>query len=96
MSNLRLEKTVRLDLLLARYDILGSMAHIIMLESIGLISARMNLSDLHEELIHIYESIEKQEFIIEEGIEDVHSQVELLLTRKIGRYRKKNSLGPVT
>lgn len=81
-------KDREMDLLLARYDILGSIAHIIMLESIGLISAN-ELSDLHDELIHIYKSIEKQEFVIEDGVEDVHSQVELLLTRKLGDTGKK-------
>jgi len=81
-------KDRELDLLLARYDVLGSLAHIVMLEKIGLISA-MELQQLTRELLHIFESVEKQEFIIEEGIEDVHSQVELMLTRKIGETGKK-------
>jgi argininosuccinate lyase len=77
-----------LDLLLARFDVLGSIAHIIMLESIGLLSAA-ELSELKSELRRIYETIEKGDFIIEEGIEDVHSQVELMLTRKLGDTGKK-------
>jgi argininosuccinate lyase len=81
-------KDLELDLLLARYDVLGSLAHIIMLEKIGLISAT-ELHELSRELLIIFESIERQEFSIEEGIEDVHSQVELLLTRKIGDAGKK-------
>jgi argininosuccinate lyase len=81
-------KDRELDPLLARYDVLGSMAHIIMLESIGLINA-VELQQLSGELFHIYESIENQAFIIEEGVEDVHSQVELLLTRKLGDTGKK-------
>jgi len=81
-------KDRELDLLLAQYDVLGSLAHIIMLDSIGLINAA-ELQELYGELLHIYESIKKQAFIIEEGVEDVHSQVELLLTRKLGDTGKK-------
>jgi argininosuccinate lyase len=81
-------KDRELDLLLARFDVLGSMAHIVMLESIGLINAT-ELQKLRGELLCIYEMIEKQEFLIEEDIEDVHSQVELLLTRKLGDVGKK-------
>jgi argininosuccinate lyase len=81
-------KDRELDLLLARFDIIGSIAHIIMLESIGLISMN-ELHALHDGLIRIYKEIEKGHFIIEEGIEDVHSQVELLLTRDLGDTGKK-------
>ena len=72
-----------LDLYLARYDVLGSMAHITMLESIGLLG-KDELPVLLEELRRIHADIEAGRFIIEEGVEDVHSQVELLLTRKLG------------
>ena len=77
-----------LDLYLARYDVLGSMAHITMLESIGLLG-KDELPVLLEELRRIYADIESGHFTIEEGVEDVHSQVELLLTRKLGDVGKK-------
>lgn len=77
-----------LDLYLARYDVLGSMAHITMLESIGLLG-KDELPVLLEELRRIHADIEAGRFIIEEGVEDVHSQVELLLTRKLGDIGKK-------
>lgn len=77
-----------MDLYLAPFDILGSMAHIAMLESIGLLSAQ-ELQTLLNELRAIYEIAERGEFIIEEGIEDVHSQVELMLTRRLGDVGKK-------
>ena len=77
-----------LDLYMARYDVLGSMAHITMLESIGLLG-KDELPVLLEELRRIHADIEAGRFIIEEGVEDVHSQVELLLTRKLGDVGKK-------
>ncbi len=77
-----------MDMYLAKYDVLGSMAHIIMLESIGLLS-KEELISLHAELRNIYQLIIDGNFVIEEGIEDVHSQVELLLTRKLGDTGKK-------
>ena len=81
-------KDRELDIFLAAYDVLGSMAHITMLESIGLLTAQ-ELSALLSELKNIYALIEKKEFEIEEGVEDVHSQVELMLTRKLGDVGKK-------
>ena len=77
-----------LDLYLAKYDVIGSMAHITMLESIGLLTAE-ELDLLLHELRRIYELAERGEFVIEEGIEDVHSQVELMLTRRLGDVGKK-------
>ena len=77
-----------LDLLLARYDILGSIAHSTMLESIGMLTSE-EMNDLHRELREIYAVTERGEFIIEKGVEDVHSQVELMLTRKLGDTGKK-------
>ena len=77
-----------LDLYLAKYDVLGSMAHIIMLESIGLLTAD-ELAALLAELKAIYRLAEQGGFVIEEGVEDVHSQVELMLTRKLGDVGKK-------
>ena len=77
-----------MDLYLAKHDVLGSMAHITMLESIGLLTAG-ELQALLAEMKNIYVSAEKGEFVIEDGIEDVHSQVELMLTRKLGDVGKK-------
>src|SRR5574344_1679142 len=77
-----------MDLYLAKYDVLGSMAHITMLESIGLLT-KQELTVLLDELGLIYEVAEKGMFVIEEGVEDVHSQVELLLTRRLGDIGKK-------
>ncbi len=81
-------KDRELDLYLAKHDVLGSMAHITMLQSIGLLS-REELTVLLAELKNIYAKAEAGQFIIEEGIEDVHSQVELMLTRKLGDTGKK-------
>ena len=77
-----------MDLYLAKYDVLGSMAHITMLESIGLIGSD-ELPLLLAELKNIYHVCERGEFVIEDGVEDVHSQVELMLTRKLGDMGKK-------
>lgn len=77
-----------LDLRLAKYDIEGSMAHIRMLESIGLLESE-ELKVLLEALEDIKVTAESGDFIIEEGIEDVHSQVELMLTRRLGDVGKK-------
>ena len=77
-----------LDIYLAKYDILGSMAHILMLQSVGLLSSN-ELDVLLRELKNIYQLAVNDDFIIEEGVEDVHSQVELMLTRKLGDVGKK-------
>ena len=77
-----------MDLYLAPYDVLGSMAHITMLESIGLLG-KDELPVLLNELRNIYDLTQRGEFVIEDGIEDVHSQVELMLTRKLGDIGKK-------
>ena len=77
-----------MDLYLAPYDILGSMAHITMLQSINLLTEN-ELETLLTELREIYKIAEKGDFVIEEGIEDVHSQVELMLTRRLGDVGKK-------
>ncbi len=77
-----------MDLYLAPYDVLGSMAHITMLESVGLLAAD-ELKMLLAELKSIYELAIEGNFEIEEGVEDVHSQVELMLTRKLGEVGKK-------
>ena len=77
-----------MDLYLAKHDVLGSMAHITMLESIGLLT-KEELRQLLAELKKIYAMAERGEFVIEEGVEDVHSQVELMLTRNLGDIGKK-------
>lgn len=77
-----------MDLYLAEHDVLGSMAHITMLESIGLLE-KAELGLLVTELKSIYRKIKEGHFTIEEGVEDVHSQVELLLTRTLGDVGKK-------
>ena len=81
-----------LDLQLARYDVEGSMAHIRMLQTIGLLT-KEELDLLLGGLKQIAEEIEKGQFCIEEGIEDVHSQVELLLTKRLGDIGKKIHAG---
>ena len=77
-----------MDMYLAKYDVLGSMAHITMLESIGLLE-KDELDRLLAELKGIYATCESGEFVIEDGVEDVHSQVELMLTRRLGDMGKK-------
>ncbi|WP_278631310.1 argininosuccinate lyase [Parabacteroides goldsteinii] len=81
-------KDREMDLYLAKYDVLGSMAHITMLESIGLL-AKEELTVLLAELKNIYAVADRGGFVIEEGVEDVHSQVELMLTRRLGDIGKK-------
>ncbi|MDD3387984.1 MAG: argininosuccinate lyase [Prevotella sp.] len=81
-----------LDMYLAKYDVLGSMAHITMLESIGLLQSD-ELAALLAELKQIYRTCEEGQFVIEDGVEDVHSEVELMLTRKLGDMGKKIHAG---
>ncbi len=82
----------KLDLQLAAFDVLGSLAHIQMLESIGLLTST-ELEALRKELVVIYGEVQQQQFQIEEGVEDVHSQIELLLTRRLGEVGKKIHAG---
>ena len=77
-----------LDLLLAKHDVLGSMAHITMLHAVGLLAAD-ELAALLAQLKDIHAVCERGAFEIEDGVEDVHSQVELLLTRRLGDMGKK-------
>ena len=81
-------KDRELDLLLAEYDIYGSLAHIQMLESIDLLQAD-ELSILQVELKNILKKVKSGDFVIEDGIEDVHSQIENDLTEKLGDVGKK-------
>ena len=77
-----------LDMRLAKYDVKGSMAHIRMLESIGLLTAE-ELETLTAGLEQILSEIEEGTFVLEDDVEDIHSQVELLLTRRLGDIGKK-------
>ncbi len=88
IENFTVGKDREMDLYLARFDVLGSIAHAKMLESIGLLT-ETELSELEKELVDIYQVIENGDFTIETGVEDVHSQVELMLTRKLGDTGKK-------
>jgi argininosuccinate lyase len=81
-------KDRELDLYLAKFDVLGSIAHAKMLQSINLLTESEGI-ELHSELVQIYQVIENGDFVIEDGVEDVHSQVELMLTRKLGDTGKK-------
>lgn len=81
-------KDSKLDLLLAPYDILGSIAHAIMLHGIGMLTDYENKS-IRKELIQLYHKAAEGKFLIEKGIEDVHSQVELILTQKLGDTGKR-------
>ena len=77
-----------LDMRLAKYDVTGSKAHIRMLESIGLLK-KDELDTLTDALNAILTEIETGDFILEDDVEDIHSQVELLLTRRLGDLGKK-------
>jgi argininosuccinate lyase len=77
-----------MDMFLAQFDVLGSLAHITMLESIGLLE-KQELTILSGELKDIYNRIQRGEFKVEQGVEDIHSQVELELTKKLGDVGKK-------
>lgn len=82
-------KDRELDLELAKYDVQGTVAHIKMLESVGLLE-KSELEMLLPELNHIQnEIIAKGKFVIEEGVEDVHSQIEMMLTKRLGDVGKK-------
>lgn len=81
-------KDREMDMYLAAFDVLGSLAHIQMLESVGLLT-KYELSQLQKELKNIYQQIEKGDFRLQDDVEDIHSQVELLLTQKLGDVGKK-------
>jgi argininosuccinate lyase len=81
-------KDKEMDMYLARFDVLGSLAHIQMLESIGLLNTAERIS-LTTELKSIYTRIEQGDFTVDDGVEDIHSQVELELTKKLGDIGKK-------
>ncbi|MBL0182050.1 MAG: argininosuccinate lyase [Chitinophagaceae bacterium] len=77
-----------LDIYLAPFDVLGSLAHIKMLESIGLLN-KEELGLLEKELKDIHKQIVEGKFALGEGVEDVHSQIEMMLTEKLGDFGKR-------
>ncbi|MDD2304924.1 MAG: argininosuccinate lyase [Prolixibacteraceae bacterium] len=88
IENFTVGKDREMDLYLSKFDVLGSIAHAKMLQSINLLT-KDELAELQAGLVQIYQVIEKGDFSIEDGVEDVHSQVELMLTRKLGDTGKK-------
>jgi argininosuccinate lyase len=81
-----------LDMQLAYFDIIGSMAHVKMLLEIGILTPDEQIR-IHKSLLDILEKIENQQFAIEDGVEDIHSQVELILTDQLGDIGKKIHTG---
>jgi argininosuccinate lyase len=81
-------KDPEMDAFLAKFDVIGSLAHIQMLGHIGLLT-EVELKSLSMELKVIYQEIQEEQFHIETGVEDIHSQVELLLTSRLGEMGKK-------
>ena len=77
-----------LDLVLAKYDVIGSLAHARMLHKIGLLTEK-EIDQVEKELTNITSQIEKGNFVIEDEFEDVHSKVEFMLTEKLGDTGKK-------
>jgi len=92
IENFTIGNDRKLDHYLAEFDVLGTLAHIIMLENIKLIN-KEELSKLKDELRNIYKQIKENKFHIDEGVEDVHSQIELMLTKKLGDMGKKIHAG---
>lgn len=88
VENFTVGQDGEMDLFLAAFDVLGSLAHTKMLNSIGLLPDE-DLASVQKELKNIYQTIQDGNFIIEDGVEDVHSQVEMLLTQRIGDAGKK-------
>ncbi|MCH5600319.1 hypothetical protein [Niabella ginsengisoli] len=84
-------KDREMDLHLAPFDVLGSLAHTQMLESVGLLE-KAELTELQAALKEIYQQIEKGDFTLQDNVEDIHSQVELLLTEKLGDAGKKSTV----
>ncbi len=91
--NFTSSKDSKIDLFLAPHDVIGTIAHVIMLKSIGLLNKK-DLKILIQELRNIYvHEILKNNFKIDEGIEDIHSQVEFLLINRLGNVGKKYIVG---
>lgn len=88
VENFTVGRDREMDMMLAEADVLGSLAHTRMLESIDLLD-KTDLDLVQKELKHIFAQIKEGEFTIDQGVEDVHSQVEFLLTERIGEAGKK-------
>ena len=88
VENFTVGKDREMDMYLAAFDVLGSLAHTEMLESVGLLT-KDELSQLQKELKNIHQQIQKGEFKLQDEVEDIHSQIELLLTQKLGDTGKK-------
>ncbi|GAC1449142.1 MAG: argininosuccinate lyase [Chitinophagaceae bacterium] len=88
VENFTVGKDREMDLYLAAFDVLGSLAHTQMLETIGLL-AKNEMEQLHTALKEIYGQVKRGEFVLQDNVEDIHSQVELLLTEKLGDTGKK-------
>lgn len=88
VENFTVGKDRELDLQMAKFDVLGSLAHTQMLETINLLTAE-ELAEIQVALKNIYKEIEEGNFVIEDSVEDVHSEVEWLLTQRIGEAGKK-------
>lgn len=88
-------KDRELDMHLAEADVLGSLAHTRMLAQVGLLDAE-DLNAVQRGLKEIYQEIGRGEFEISDGVEDVHSQVEALLTQRVGEAGKKDTQRPLS
>jgi argininosuccinate lyase len=82
------------DLLLAKYDVQGSLAHTQMLHTALACSHKIELTQIHEVLNRILADIDNGIFTLDDAVEDIHSQIELMLTKEIGETGKKNSQRP--
>lgn len=88
VENFTVGRDREMDLRLAKYDIIGSLAHVKMLESISLLSSQ-ELASIEAELATIMDDVINNRFVLEDQVEDIHSQIEILLTRKLGDLGKK-------
>ena len=88
VENFTIGRDKDFDQEMAAFDVLGSLAHTLMLHTVGLMDSN-DLDLVQRELKSIYADIETGGFTIEDGVEDVHSQIEILLTRRIGNAGKK-------
>ena len=88
IENFTIGNDVELDMHLAPFDVLGNIAHVTMLTEVGLLD-KSELPALKKELSNIYQTTQNGSFQIEEGMEDVHSQVEAILTERLGEIGKK-------
>ncbi|MGO1521201.1 MAG: lyase family protein, partial [Sphingobacterium sp.] len=88
VENFTVGKDRELDMQLAAVDVLGSLAHTRMLNSIDLLT-QADLAVVQAELKNIYQEIQDGKFTIEDSVEDVHSQIEMMLTQRVGEAGKK-------